>query len=125
MSSNLPTNYEPFTFGNEDAVPIPGDWDGDGITEIGVFRRGEWYLDINGNGVWDEDDLWAKLGSVGDLPVVGDWDGDGTDTIGLFDPAMSRFYLRNSNTTGVADIAVSFGPGGSGWTPITGDWDGS
>jgi hypothetical protein len=48
-----------------------------------------------------------------------------TDTIGLFDPATSRFYLRNSNTTGVADIAVSFGPGGSGWPPLTGDWDGA
>jgi len=47
-----------------------------------------------------------------------------TDTIGLFDPAKSRFYLRNSNTTGVADITVSFGPAGSGWLPITGDWNG-
>jgi hypothetical protein len=46
------------------------------------------------------------------------------DTIGLLNPAVSRFYLRNSNTSGVADITFSFGPGGSGWTPVIGDWDG-
>ena len=34
--------------------------------------------------MWDEDDLWAKLGGEGDLPVVGDWDGDGKDDIGIF-----------------------------------------
>ncbi len=71
-------------FGMPDSVPIAGDFNGDGRTEIGVFVDGDWFIDINGNGVWDEDDLWAKLGSQGDLPVVGDWDGDGKDDIGVF-----------------------------------------
>jgi hypothetical protein len=47
-----------------------------------------------------------------------------TDSIGLFDGVNSRFFLRNSNNTGVADITYYYGPGGAGWIPIMGDWDG-
>jgi protocatechuate 3,4-dioxygenase beta subunit len=71
-------------FGNSDGVPIAGDFNGDGMTEIGVFYQGQWFIDINGNGRWDPADLWAKLGHEGDQPVVGDWDGDGKDDIGVF-----------------------------------------
>ena len=52
------------------------------------------------------------------------WDGNGTSTIGLFDAANSRFFLRNSNTPGVADLVFRFGPKVRGWLPIAGDWDG-
>jgi protocatechuate 3,4-dioxygenase beta subunit len=76
-------------FGAAHATPIAGDFNGDGRTEIGVFLDGEWFIDINGNGLWDEDDLWASLGTEGDLPVVGDWDGDGKDDIGVFGPAWA------------------------------------
>ena len=54
-----------------------------------MFIDGEWFIDINGNGVWDEGDMWAKLGNKGDLPVVGDWDGDGKDDIGIFGRAWA------------------------------------
>lgn len=43
---------------------------------------------------------------------------------GLYDPTASKFYLRNSNTTGIADITLSYGAPGCGWTPLTGDWTG-
>src|SRR5207249_4851431 len=57
----------------------------------------EWFIDLNGNGVWDEGDLWAKLGTDRDRPVVGDWDGDGKDDIGIFGPLWAgdpRAILR-------------------------------
>ncbi len=57
------------------------------------------------------------------IPITGDWDGNGTVTIGSYDPNTATFYLRNSNTTGVSDIAFVYG--NPGWVPITGDWDGS
>jgi len=79
-----------FIFGNEEGIPVAGDWDGDGRTEIGVFIAGYWYLDLNGNGRWDSGDLWAQLGSEADLPVTGDWDGDGKTDIGIFGPAWPR-----------------------------------
>ncbi|MEM1305607.1 MAG: fibrinogen-binding protein, partial [Planctomycetota bacterium] len=79
-----------FVFGNENAIPVAGDWNGDGVTDIGVFIEGYWYLDLNGNGRWDAGDLWAHLGSEADLPVTGDWDADGKDDIGIFGPAWPR-----------------------------------
>ncbi len=74
-------------FGPRDGIPVVGDFNGDGVDEIGAFLDGVWYLDLNGDGSWDDTDFWARLGDKGDLPVVGDWDGDGKDDIGIFGPA--------------------------------------
>jgi len=76
-----------YRFGLRGAAPVTGDWNGEGVTKIGVFIDGLWFLDLNGDGVWDENDLWAKLGQQGDRPVTGDWDGDGKTDIGIFGPA--------------------------------------
>ncbi len=48
-------------FGMKGGTPVSGDFNGDGVTDVGVFRDGQWFIDVNGNGVWDEGDLWAKL----------------------------------------------------------------
>ncbi|CAL1125111.1 unnamed protein product [Cladocopium goreaui] len=73
-------------FGMNGGIPVTGDWNGDGVTEVGVFRDGDWFLDYNGNGQWDEGDIWAKLGTSKDKPVTGDWNGDGKTDIGIFGP---------------------------------------
>ncbi len=75
------------TFGVAGARPLAGDFDGDGDDEVAVFLDGVWFIDMNGNGVWDEGDLWASLGDAADQPVAGDWDGDGKADIGIFGPA--------------------------------------
>ncbi|MEE4378739.1 MAG: hypothetical protein V2J55_14700 [Candidatus Competibacteraceae bacterium] len=66
------------TFGSADDLPAVGDWDGDGAPELGVKRDGQWFIDLNGNDVWDgcrsgQDDLCLNFGAVDDLPAVGDW----------------------------------------------------
>jgi hypothetical protein len=43
-------------------------------------------------------------------------------TIGLYRGVSGMFYLRDTNTSGVADNAFLYGPGGSKLIPITGDW---
>ena len=35
------------------------------------------------------------------------------------------FFLKNSNSTGFADTVFAYGAGGSGDTPLVGDWTGS
>jgi protocatechuate 3,4-dioxygenase beta subunit len=74
-------------FDVEGATTLAGDFNGDAIDELALFYEGEWLIDINGNGRWDDADLWARLGEADDLPVVGDWDADGKDDIGVFGPA--------------------------------------
>ncbi len=90
-------------FGNENAIPVTGDFNGDGVTDIGVFIDGQWFLDLNGNGRWDEGDLWAKLGTQDDLPVTGDWDADGKTDIGIYGPAWPRDPWAISREPGLPD----------------------
>jgi serine-aspartate repeat-containing protein C/D/E len=94
-----------FLFGIPGAIPVVGDWNGDGRSEIGLYLKGEWFLDLNGNGQWDADDLWAKLGSEGDRPVVGDWDGDGKDDIGVFGPEWAGDPRHMDAEPGLPDLA--------------------
>src|SRR5206468_457208 len=78
---------------------------GAGLTEVGIYRRGEWFIDVNGNGVWDEGDLYAKLGSENDLPITGDWDGDGKTDIGVFGPEWATDPRAIMAETGLPDRA--------------------
>lgn len=90
-------------FGLPDGIPVVGDFNGDGLTDVGVFADGEWFIDLNGNGVWDEGDLWVKLGSPGDMPVVGDWDGDGKSDIGVFGPEWAGDTVAINAEPGLPD----------------------
>ncbi len=114
-----------FTFGaGGTAVPLVGDWNGDGVDTIGVYdpATGAFFL-RNTNSSGPADVLFTfGAGGAGLVPIAGDWNGDGTDTIGVFDPVTGAFFLRNSNTNGVADLTFSFGAGGA-VQPLAGDWN--
>ncbi|MFO0922382.1 MAG: SdrD B-like domain-containing protein [Pirellulales bacterium] len=85
-NAKAPTVKTPKAFSLGGAKALAGDFNGDGTDELALFHKGEWLLDVNGNGEWDKEDLWARLGDAEDIPVVGDWDGDGKDDIGIFGP---------------------------------------
>ena len=115
-------------FGVASDLPVIGDWDGDGLDNLGAYRPSNlrFYLDMNGNDRWDAADRIAgPFGAAGDLPIAGDWDGNGRDEIGVFRPSNRRFYL-DMDDTGVWSAAdLSVGPfGGAGDLPVAGDWDG-
>ena len=44
------------------------------------------------------------------------------DTTGVFRPSNGLLYLKNTNTTGFADVAINYGVPGD--YPVVGDWDG-
>jgi parallel beta-helix repeat protein len=48
----------------------------------------------------------------------------GSATPGLCDPAHAGFFLRNTNNGGIADVMFTYGPGGLGFIPLVGDWNG-
>ncbi|HYP26232.1 MAG TPA: PQQ-dependent sugar dehydrogenase [Blastocatellia bacterium] len=106
------------TYGVAQDIPFAGDFNGDGIDSIGIYRNGNFFLrnaNTSGNA-----DLTFAFGSAGDLPVVGDWNGDGVDTVGVF--RNGTFFLRNTNSSGPPDLVFTFG--GAGDLPLAGDWDG-
>ena len=75
------------TFGRMGDQPVVGDWTGSGVTRIGVYRYGAWFLDLNNNGKWDGvegGDGYYEFGRPGDRAVVGDWNGDGTTKMGVY-----------------------------------------
>ena len=88
-------------FGALGGTPLAGDFDGNGIDEVAIFKDGYWMIDINHNGRWDQSDLLAMLGDAEDRPVVGDWDGDGKDDIGIYGPMWARDQEAIENEPGL------------------------
>jgi ribosomal protein S16 len=114
-------------FGMAGDLPVAGDWNGNGIDKIGVFRpsTGKWYLDLNNNRQWDGCgvDGCATFGVNGDLPVVGDWNGDGIAQIGVFRPSKTKFYLDlNGNRQWDSAVDGVVGYGINGDRPVAGKW---
>jgi len=117
-----------FDAGIAGAVPVAGDWNGTGAANLGVYQDGVWYLDLNGNGVWDgapADGIYTfGAGLAGAVPVTGDWTGTGRTMIGIY--ADGTWYLdMNGNYAwdGIpVDTLLSFGGGLAGATPVSGTW---
>jgi hypothetical protein len=109
-------------------LPITGDWNGNGTTQLGLFRpsTGDWFLDYNGDRNWDgcTKDRCLSFGIVGQ-PVSGDWDGTGKSKIGVFDPSTGDWFLDlngNGRWDGCGvDVCIS-GFGVAGDIPVVGKW---
>lgn len=104
------------SIGGDAAVPLPGDWDGDGDSDPGWWRDGAVALRV-GAAV-----TRFRYGRPGDVPLVGDWDDDGRDEIGVVRDGV--WYLRNTLTSGAADRSFIYGRIALGDLPLVGDWDG-
>jgi hypothetical protein len=112
-------------------LPVTGNWDGDGRTDIGVFRNGTFHLAVLkffGGHTFLQELPPIPFGQAGDLPIAGDWNGDGKDDVGVFRPgATGRFLVRQpllilpGPQTFVFTFSFDFGTAGD--LPVAGDWD--
>ena len=50
------------TYGRSGDLPVVGDFDGNGVEEIAVYRSGLWIIDSNGNYEVDAADQTFKMG---------------------------------------------------------------
>ncbi len=110
-------------------IPIPGDYDADGQTDIAVYRsvEGDWAIQGAGS---------IAFSVSGGIPVPGDYDGNGTTDFALFVPSTATWYVKQSYRTSAivqqhgkaGDIPVPADYNGDGkvdfavFTPSTGEW---
>jgi hypothetical protein len=89
-------------------LAAPADFDGDGDSDVGVFRpsEGRWYVKDGASVGW---------GVSSDVPVPADYDGDGDADIAVYRPSEGRWYVNGGATTGW---------GVSSDVPVPADYDG-
>jgi hypothetical protein len=131
-----------WNFGLTGDQPVVGDWNGTGVSKIGVMRCPAagvctWYLDIGNQHTYDPATVGTYLfGLTGDKAVVGPYAGNGaTDNIGVFRcPAVGvcTWFVDNIGQTGLSTViplAVATGTtysfGLPGDQPVVGNWNNS
>jgi hypothetical protein len=98
--------------------PAPADVNGDGKSDVTVFRpsTGIWYLRNIVTGLFE----FYQWGLDGDVPVTNDYDGDGKSDVAVYRPSTGIWYIRNSSDGSLAFLQWGL----TGDIPVTGDYDG-
>ena len=113
------------------ARPVVGDWDNTGWTRIGLFCDGTWYLDIDGDNLFNAavDRTVVNFGFAGVVPVVGDWDNTGRQRLGFFQNGLwfldlvGDYIVRyNTHSPCTTPDCPVISMGGTGDYPLVGDF---
>lgn len=81
-------------------VPVPADYDGDGTTDIAVWRpdTGEWFVLYSSKKFDQQKAGIYRWGTLGDVPVQADYDGDGRDDLAVFRSLGNQWFILESST---------------------------
>ncbi len=101
--------------------PIPLEYPYSGYSSAATAHAGESYISRDG-ALWS--DLTTSYANANVCLKAFTTVTDNSSAIGAFNSSTGTFYLKNANSAGPADVTFRYGPAGSGWKPVTGDWDG-
>jgi uncharacterized delta-60 repeat protein len=122
VAGSIPYQEMSWEFGLSGDVPVPGDYDGDSVQDLAVFRNdtGDWFTRKNYLNNCGPMDCTAQIhfGLAGDVPAPGDFDGDGTTDRAVFRPSEGNWYILFSSG---GWTGLHFGQNGD--LPVTGDYD--
>jgi hypothetical protein len=83
---------------------IPGDFDGDGIGDLAIWRSSDgswWWIRSSDSTV-----RVANWGISGDIPVPGDYDGDGKTDLAIWRPGTDQaYYWVYGSQNGISVVA--------------------
>jgi len=112
------------------AVPVSGDYDGDGISDLGVYYpvNGSWYIRSMAGASLHFGTQWGYKGAN---PVTGDYNKDGLADLAVYDAQTGMWYIRLITNKVVASfkmaaqvMTVAQQWGFQGSTAVPGDYNG-
>jgi len=102
-------------------VAISGDWNGDGLDEVGVYNaiHGEFTLFESLEAGCKFSVYPAHNVKQEWSPLSGDWRGIGFDSIGLYDNEGGVFYLLNTADDQEPEIVLPVDKANGNWSPLS------
>ncbi len=136
MSGNFHLNdFNVGSYANSNDNPlITGDWNGDGLVDVGRVGSGEIKFYVSRGTGWNAHPTLNDFGKNNfangrDYPVVtGDWNGDGRTDVARVIATGIKFYVADDNGWTAFGELADFGKNsfanGNDYPLVTGDWNG-
>jgi hypothetical protein len=117
---SMPQLADDYLYADYCPVAVRGDFDGDGIADVALYRRatGRWKILTSSSNF--QSIVAFTLGGPDYAAVTGDYDGDGKADPAVYNGATGEWKYLQSTTNTVATV----GWGGTGFAPVPGDYDG-
>ena len=117
--------YDTYQWGLNDDVPFGSDFDGDGRSDLVVYRpsTGGWFIRTSSTN-YSNAYLTYHWGVPGDIPIPADFDGDRRSDLAVYRPSTGQWFVRFSSRNFSEATYGAYQWGVAGDIPMVTDFDG-